>query len=195
MVPKQRTGAQRLGYRRVSTAIQNTERQLAEVELDRTFVDKASGGSADRPRLAALLDHVRAGDEVHVHSIDRLARNLADLLQLVETITGKGASLHFHKEGLHFTGEASPMQALQLSIMGAVAAFERSIINERAAEGRAAAKARGVRFGRRPSLDAKAVRAIRAERAAGKTVSAIAIDHDVSRQAVYRALDRDADAA
>ena len=106
------------------------------MDLDRTFTDKASGSSADQPQLEAMLATIRSGETVVVQSIDRLARKLADLLQLVEVLGGAGASLRFEKEGLTFTGEDSPMQALQLSIMGAVAAFERSIINERAAEGR-----------------------------------------------------------
>ena len=82
-----RGGGQTLGYRRASTADQRLDRQLMDVEVDRTFDDHASGGSADRPGLTALLDHMREGDTVVVHSLDRLARSLPDLLALVERIT------------------------------------------------------------------------------------------------------------
>ena len=93
-----------------------------------------------------LWDHLRRfaqGDEVFVHSMDRLARNLADLLHLVTDLTGKGVEVTFQKESLTFTGEDSPMATMMLSIIGAVAAFERSMILERQREGIAIAKARG----------------------------------------------------
>ena len=78
---------QRVGYVRVSSFDQNPERQLEDVELDRTFSDKASGKDAKRPQLEALMTFVRAGDTVVVHSMDRLARNLDDLRQIVQTLT------------------------------------------------------------------------------------------------------------
>ena len=152
------------------------------------FTDKVSGKSTDRPELKALLGHVRSGDTLHVHSIDRLARNLADLLTLIETMTRDGVTVRFHKEGLTFTGDDSPMQKMMLSLMGAVAQFERAMINERAAEGRAVAKAKGVRFGRKPSLSRAQVAELTERRQAGESVARLAIDFDVSRQAVYRAL-------
>jgi len=179
---------QRIGYRRVSTAIQKTDRQLAEVELDRVFTDRASGSTIERPELDRLLEHVRDGDEVHVHSIDRLARSLEHLINLVRTINDKGASVSFHKEGLTFSGEDNPLATLQLQMLASFAQFERALINERSAEGRAAAKAKGVRFGRPPALGDNEINEVRAQYAVGKTVSAIALDFDVSRQSVYRAL-------
>lgn len=177
------------GYLRVSTSGQNTERQLEGVAVDRTFADTIGGHVRERPQLAVLLDQVRPGDTIHVHSLDRLARSLAHLLELVEEITGRGVTLQFHREGLAFDGGAgTALQRMQLQMLGAVAEFERSLIAERAAEGRAVAKARGVRFGRPAALTAAQVRIARAERAAGKSVSAIAIDLDVSRPVIYRAL-------
>jgi len=181
---------QQIGYVRVSTTAQNTDRQLEGLELDRTFTDKVSGKSADRPQLKALLAHLRTGDTLHVHSIDRLARNLADLLSLIESITCKGVAVQFNKESLTFTGDDSPMQQMMLSLMGAVAQFERSMINERAAEGRDAAKAKGVQFGRKPTLSAAERARVIKRREAGESVARIAVDFDVSRQAVYRVLDQ-----
>lgn len=179
---------QQIGYVRVSTTTQNTDRQLDGLELDRVFTDKVSGKSADRPQLTALLAHLRSGDTLHVHSIDRLARNLADLLSLIETITGKGVAVQFHKEALTFTGDDSPMQQMMLSLMGAVAQFERSMINERAAEGREAAKAKGVQFGRKATLSAAEKTQVIKLRREGVSVSRLAVDFDVTRQTVYRVL-------
>lgn len=110
---------QQIGYIRVSTTAQNTDRQLEGVELDRVFTDKVSGKSADRPQLKALLAHLRDGDTLHVHSIDRLARNLRDLLSLIQIITVDGVTVVFHKEALTFTGDDSPMQQMMLPLMGA----------------------------------------------------------------------------
>lgn len=134
-----------IAYIRVSTTDQNIERQLDGVKVDKTFTDKCSGGSTERPALTDLLDYIREGDIVHVHSIDRLARNLQDLLSLVERFKTKGVTLKFHKESLTFEGSVTnAMQDLMLSMIGAVAQFEKAMINERQREGIEKAKARGV---------------------------------------------------
>src|SRR5450432_1727800 len=100
---------QRIGYVRVSSFDQNAERQLEQVETDRVFTDKASGKDTQRPELERLLAFVREGDTVVVHSMDRLARNLDDLRQLVQKLTRRGVRIEFVKESLAFTGEDSPM--------------------------------------------------------------------------------------
>ncbi|RJX68617.1 recombinase family protein [Vibrio sinensis] len=140
-------------YLRVSTKIQNTERQLVNVPCDRQFIDKASGKSRERPALEAMLSFADSGDHINVHSIDRLARNLKDLRQLIDEINKKGCTIQFHKENLTFSGEASPFQDLMLNMLGAVAEFERAIINERRLEGIAKARDKGVQFGRKADLD------------------------------------------
>lgn len=99
------------------------------------------------PELDELIAFVREGDTVFVHSMDRLAHNLDDLRHLVWVLTGKGVRVEFVKESLTFTGEDSPMATLLLSVMGAFAEFERSLILERQREGIAAAKAQGVYTG------------------------------------------------
>ena len=81
---------QRIGYIRVSSTDQNTQRQLEDVKVDRTFTDKISGKDTNRPKLQEMIDFVREGDTVIVHSMDRLARNLDDLRRLVHTLTKKG---------------------------------------------------------------------------------------------------------
>lgn len=148
-----------VGYKRVSSADQNTARQLDGVVLDEVFEDQVSGATIERSALQEMLRFVRKGDTVHVHSIDRLARSLWDLLALVEDFRCRGVQLHFHKEGLVFTSEKNHTQDLMLSMMGAVAQFERSMIRERQAEGIAKAKAAGVYRGRRKTVDDEAIRA------------------------------------
>ena len=134
----------KVGYIRVSTAKQSTERQLSDLELDITFTDYASGKDTNRPKLQEMLNYIRDDDIVIVHSMDRLARNLDDLRKIIKTITAKQAQIKFLKEGLEFIGNKSPMSNLMLSLMGAFAEFEHSLIKERQMEGIAKAKARGV---------------------------------------------------
>lgn len=176
----------RIGYQRVSTADQNTERQLDGIAVDKMFTDHASGKSTDRPQLAAALDYAREGDTLVVHSMDRLARNLEDLRWIVRELTGNGVAVEFVKESLTFTGEDSPMNTLLLSMLGAVAEFERSLILERQREGIAVAKAKGVYKGRKPTLDDEQVQQLRDRRAAGESPTALAKEYDVSRQTIYR---------
>lgn len=144
----------RIGYRRVSTVDQNTARQLDGISLDKVFEDHASGKNTERPQLQAALEWVRENDTFVCHSMDRLARNLGDLLRIVADLTGRKVKVEFIKESLTFTGEDSPMATLMLSIMGAVASFERSMILERQREGVALAKKAGVYKGRVPAIRA-----------------------------------------
>ena len=108
---------QNVGYTRVSSYDQNLERQLVGVELDELYVENASAKDARRPVLRECLKYIRKGDTLHVHSIDRLARNLQDLLKLVKKVNDKGASIQFHKEALTFTGDDNPMQKLMLQMI------------------------------------------------------------------------------
>ena len=133
----------KIGYIRVSSVDQNIDRQKEGLEVDRLFIDHCSGKSMSRPELNAMLDYVRDGDVVKVHSLDRLARNLDDLRKIVKTIITKKARIEFLKENLSFSGDDSPMSNLLLSVMGAFAEFERSLIRERQLEGIAIAKANG----------------------------------------------------
>ena len=158
-----------LGYVRISSVDQNTERQLEGLRLNKTFTDKASGKDAKRPQLLALLDYARDGDTVLVHSMDRLARNLDDLRRIVQTLTGKGVQVQFLKEGLTFTGEDSAMSQLLLSVMGAFAEFERALIRERQREGIALAKKKGIYKGRKKVLDAAQTLKLRQRVQAGES--------------------------
>lgn len=179
---------QRVGYVRVSSVDQNTARQLDGELLDRIFTDKASGKSTDRPQLDAMLAHVREGDVVVVHSLDRLARNLADLRRLVTDLTGRGVQVHFLKEGLIFNGEDAPMSNLLLNIMGAFAEFERALLRERQREGIEVAKREGVYKGRKKALTPAQAAEVQRRVQAGESKAAVARDVGVSRETLYRYL-------
>lgn len=181
---------QRIGYIRVSTVDQSGRRQLEGVELDRVFTDHASGRDTDRPALAELLRFAREGDTVLVHSLDRLARNLNDLRSLVEVLTARGVRVEFVQESLVFTGDDSPMSHLMLSVMGAFAEFERSLIRERQREGIALAKARGVYTGRRRALSEAEAAALVARAKAGTSKAALAREYGITRETVYQYLRR-----
>jgi DNA invertase Pin-like site-specific DNA recombinase len=161
MMTAARRHGKRVGYIRVSSIDQHTDRQLEGQELDKVFTDRASGKDTKRPQLQACIDYIREGDVLVVHSMDRLARNLDDLRRMVLDLTEKGIHVRFVKENLTFTGEDSPMSNLLLSLLGAVAEFERSMIRERQREGIALAKKAGVYKGRKPSLTKEQVTEIR----------------------------------
>lgn len=177
---------QQVGYIRVSTLTQNTDRQLDGVALDRTFTDKVSGKDVKRPELTACLKHLRDSDVLHVHSMDRLARNLDDLRSIVKELTSRGVVVQFHKEGLKFTGDDAPMSQLLLSIMGAVADFERSLILERQREGIAIAKTKGIYKGRKLTLSQEQIAELLAKLSSGAKVTYLAKDFGVSRETVYQ---------
>lgn len=175
-----------VAYRRVSSSDQSTARQLDGQTFDEVFEDKVSGATTERPALQDMLRFVRKGDCVHVHSIDRLARSLEDLLSLVKGLIAKGVAVHFHKEQLYFTGEANPMQELMLSLLGSVAQFERSMIRERQREGIAKAKESGVYKGRVKTIDDAAIRTAMAQD--GATYRNVAKTLGVGVSTVQRAM-------
>lgn len=176
----------RVAYIRVSSEGQNTDRQLSEVQVDRAFTEKVSAKSLSRPALQEMLGYIRDGDEVHVHSLDRLARNLQDLLKITEQITGKGASLHFHKENLSFKGQsADPMAKLLLGVLGSFAEFERSLILDRQREGIAQAKAKGLYKGSKPKLTKEQVAELKAKVANGEKKAVVARSYGISTQTLY----------
>lgn len=176
---------QNVGYVRVSTVVQNTARQLDGIQLDKVFEDKASGRNTDRPQLTTCLAHLRDGDTLHVHSMDRLCRNLDDLRRIVKELTKRGVVVKFHKESLSFTGEDSPMSNLLLSMLGAVAEFERSIILERQREGIAIAKIEGKYKGRKPSLTTERILELQRRVVAGEKKTTLAREFGISRETVY----------
>lgn len=177
---------QNIGYVRVSSVDQNTDRQLIDVTLDLTFTDKASGKDTKRPELAKCLVHLRNGDVLHVHSIDRLARNLKDLQMLVDVLTKKGVTVNFHKENLIFETNTSPMHMLMFQMLGAFAEFERTLTRERQREGIEAAKARGQKLGAPSKLTDAAAAEIREKISAGGDKSQVAKHFGISRPTLYK---------
>lgn len=144
-----------IGYVRVSSESQNTDRQLAELNLpaEHLYVDRSSGKDINRPELQSMLKALRPGDILHVHSLDRLARNLKDLMNILDKLAEKGVELRFHKENLTFSAnKQNPMNRLILQIFGALAEWERSLIRERQAEGIKAARKTGKHMGRPSSV-------------------------------------------
>ena len=140
----------KIGYIRVSTAQQHTARQevlMAELGVEKVFIDRLSGKNTDRPELKKMMTFVRSGDCVTVESISRFARNTKDLLELVEQLTAKGVEFISKKEAIDTT---TPTGKFMLTIFGAVAELEREYILQRQAEGIAVAKEQGIYKGRKP---------------------------------------------
>jgi len=163
---------------------------LEGVPLARIFTDKASGKDVHRPELESLLAFIREGDTVVVHSMDRLARNLDDLRQIVQGLTKRGIRIEFVKEGMTFTGEDSPMSTLMLSVMGAFAEFERSLIRERQREGISLAKQRGVYRGRKKTLSEEQCSELKRRVAAGEQKAIVAREFGISRETLYQYIRR-----
>lgn len=148
------TKTQVVGYVRVSSEDQKFDRQLDGINLDKVFSEKISGGRRDRPELNRLIDYVREGDTVVVHSLDRLARDLGNLIEIAKRLNDKGVVLKSLKEGLVFNvNSQNPMDKFLFHVMGAVAEFNRSLIREAQREGIERAKKRGVYKGRQPKLN------------------------------------------
>lgn len=181
---------ERIAYRRVSSTDQNTARQLDGMTFDTEYEDRVSGGTRNRPALLEALKYCRKYDTLVVHSMDRLARNLGDLLALVQELNAKGVAVEFVKEHLTFTnGKSDPMAVLMLQVMGACAEFERSMIRERQREGIAIAQAAGKYKGRPKALTAAQIAEIRAKVASkSDNISDLAEEYNVSRQTLYTAL-------
>ena len=182
---------QRIGYVRVSSYDQNPDRQLEHLDVDRVFTDKASGKDVERPQLQALLSYAREGDTVVVHSMDRLARNVDDLRRIVLSQTRRGVQMQFIKENLVFTGEESPMANLMLSVLGAVAQFERDLIKERQKEGIALAKQRGAYTGRKKALPSERIDELRLRAGTGEKKARLAREFGISRETLYQYLRQD----
>ena len=178
----------RYGYARVSTTdqadaltIQQAALEAAGCELIRT--EQASGTSRDgRPELALLMQFVREGDELVVTRIDRLARSIGDLQDIVRTLRAKGVALRATEQPIDTTTAAGKCF---LDMLGVFAEFETNLRRERQLEGIAKAKAAGAYKGRKPSVPVDEVKQLKA---AGRSPTEIAEELEISRMSVYRAL-------
>lgn len=174
-------------YVRVSTIEQNIERQLRDVVCDRVYEEKISGKDTNRPQLQAMLSNIRSGDIINIHEMSRLARNTRDLLNLVEEITSKGATVVFHKENLTFKGneKQDPYQKMMMTMLGAVAELERNLILERQREGIALAKLHNKYKGGQPKLTAEQVTELTTFYKQGMPIARIAKHFKITRPTVY----------
>lgn len=177
----------RFGYARVSTDGQSLDAQLGQLKsagCTKIFREKVSGARADRPQLARLLKMVEKGDVIMVTRLDRLARSTRDLLNVLATIAERGAG--FRSLADAWADTTTPHGRLMLTVLGGLAEFERELIRTRTGEGRARAKARGVRLGRKPKLTLHQRREALARREAGETLTDIGRSYDVSHSTISR---------
>ena len=178
---------QRVGYVRTSPADSAASAQLEGMAAARTFADH--GSLADCPQLHEALRYVRDGDTLVVQSMDRVARNLADLLQLVEKLNERGVTLEFLKESLVFAPPGTDKSSTQaLSMLRALAEFDRAVIRERQREGIALAKQMPGKYkGRAPALNAEQVQELQCRDAArgGRGRAGLAREFGISRQTLY----------
>lgn len=180
------------GYVRVSTARQVNDRQidvLVEHGVDpgRIYADKISGAKFDREQLTAVLKAAGPGDVIMVASLDRLGRSLSQVIATADELHRRGIVLRSLKESIDYSTSIGRMLA---GIFASLAEYERDLINERAADARAAAKARGKQTGRPARLNADEARQLNALHAGGESVAALCRSFKVSRATAYRVLAR-----
>lgn len=175
-----------VGYARVSTSDQNLELQLEELRrhgCERVFTDQATGTNTARAGLREMLDFVRDGDTLVVVRLDRFARSLGDLYQMLDRLARKGVAFHCLRQSID---TSSSTGKLTLAILGAVAEFENDLRRERQRDGIARAKERGVYRGRKPTIDKTEVARLSAD---GLGPTQIAALLGISRTSVYRTMD------
>lgn len=182
-----------IGYARVSTKEQDLNNQLEALQqagCEKVIHGKQSGSSKENDnKLAELVDYVRDGDVVIVTKLDRLGRSLKMILQTLEDIHSKGAMLKT-LDGAIDTSQQSPFSQAMVSLIGTFAELERNLIVSRTTEGRDAAKKKGVKFGRKPSMTDDEQRQALARLKAGQSVRATAIEFGITRQTLYRVIEK-----
>ena len=175
------------GYCRVSTDGQSLAAQHSQLHAagcDKIFAEKISGAITERPELNKALAELQDGDTFLVCRLDRLARSTRDLLNILDTIARAGAG--FRSLADVWADTTSAHGRLMLTILGGLAEFERELIKSRTGDGRARAKARGVKFGRPPKLSAEQRHEIRERRRNGQTLAAIAAEFAMHPTSVGR---------
>lgn len=179
-------------YARVSSIGQNLDRQVYDAEqYDRVFEDKSSGKDTNRPALQEMLGYIREGDAVYAHELSRLARNTFDLINLVNTILAKGASVHFIKENLNFYPDKSdPTSQLMLGVLASISQFERNLNRDRMLEGVFLAKINGKYKGTKKRLSAEQIKELQelAQNKEAWTIQKLMERYKISRASVYNYL-------
>jgi Site-specific recombinases, DNA invertase Pin homologs len=175
------------GYARVSTDAQDLTSQLAELKAagcEKVFREKITGATADRPQLKKMVATLVPGDVVIIPAVDRLSRDTTDLLVIAREVQKAGAGIRSLAEP--FLDTTSDFAEIVFAILGVAAKLERRRIIERTARGREDAKAKGVKFGRKPKLTAHQQREARARLAAGETQRSVARSYNVSQATISR---------
>jgi DNA invertase Pin-like site-specific DNA recombinase len=175
------------GYARVSTDGQSVDaqvRQLTKAGCKKVFRETASGAKTDRSQLRGVLDQLEAGDVLTVTRLDRLARSTRDLLNTLGTIADRKAG--FRSLGDTWADTTTSHGRLMLTVLGGLAGFERDLIRTRTGEGRARAKARGVKMGRKPKMTPHQMKEALRRREAGEPMRDIAKDFNVSHSTISR---------
>jgi DNA invertase Pin-like site-specific DNA recombinase len=175
------------GYARVSTKGQDLASQQAELlaaSCCKVFAEKVSGAKTDRAELAKALRRLKPGDVLVVTRLDRLARSTRDLLNVLATISERGAGFRSLKDS--WADTTTPHGRLMLTVLGGLAEFERELIRARTGDGRARAKARGVKFGRPSALSPDQRAAVLHRLANGEVQADVARSYGVSQATVSR---------
>ena len=182
----------KIGYARVSTGLQNLnlqEDQLNQYGCEKIFSDHISGAKSKRPGLDRAIEFARSGDTIVVWRLDRLGRNMEDLITLVNELNNRGVSFHSLEENITMDKSSSTGQLL-FHLFAAFAEFERNLILERSSAGRIAARARG-RYGGRPEkLNKQDLKLLKTLYDNGTPIKTIAEQWKVSRTTIYRYLNR-----
>jgi DNA invertase Pin-like site-specific DNA recombinase len=182
----------KIGYARVSTGLQNLnlqEDRLNQYGCKKIFSDHISGAKSKRPGLDRAIEFARSGDTIVVWRLDRLGRNMADLITLVNELNNRGVSFHSLEENITMDKSISTGQLL-FHLFAAFAEFERNLILERSSAGRIAARARG-RYGGRPEkLNKQDLKLLKTLYDNGTPIKTIAEQWKVSRTTIYRYLNK-----
>ncbi len=178
-----------VGYARVSTSSQNLENQIDQLKssgCEKIFSEKRSGkNESDREQFNIMMDFVREGDVLYITKLDRLARSVIDLHNIAKFLESKDVNLRVLHQNID---TISPAGRLLFTMLGAIAEFERDLINERVREGIEAAKKKGVQFGRKAILSTKEKNIIYKQREKGKSVAFLSKIFHVARNTIYRAI-------
>ena len=182
----------KIGYARVSTGLQNLnlqEDRLNQYGCEKIFSDHISGAKSKRPGLDKAIEFARSGDTIVVWRLDRLGRNMEDLITLVNELNNRGVSFHSLEENITMDKSSSTGQLL-FHLFAAFAEFERNLILERSSAGRIAARARG-RYGGRPEkLNKQDLTLLKTLYDNGTPIKTIAEQWKVSRTTIYRYLNK-----
>ncbi|MCC3714485.1 recombinase family protein [Staphylococcus hominis] len=182
----------KIGYARVSTGLQNLnlqEDRLNQYGCEKIFSDHISGSKSKRPGLNKAIEFARSGDTIVVWRLDRLGRNMEDLITLVNELNNRGVSFHSLEENITMDKSSSTGQLL-FHLFAAFAEFERNLILERSSAGRIAARARG-RYGGRPEkLNKQDLKLLKTLYDNGTPIKTIAEQWKVSRTTIYRYLNK-----